>query len=143
MIPAAVLLSVCINVAGCGWPSSSSVTCNGNISCAFIYNDPIFASTADNITVFIILASTDTGAFNIFDLPSLLPKYANPPARDLASLVLKRGLGDAEIEETKIETHKPSGPVRKDEVGITKLDIARHTVNGGIYVGSVFCPPIC
>ena len=89
MIPAAVLLSVCIGVAGCGCPSSSRVTLNGNMSCAFINNDPISASAADDITDFIILASTYIGAFKIFDLPSLLPKYVNPPARDLASLATR------------------------------------------------------
>ena len=56
--------------------------------------------------------------------------------------VLKRESCDPVTEETKIETNKPNGPGRTDEVGNKKSNIARHTVNGGIYVGSIFCPPI-
>jgi hypothetical protein len=57
MIPSAVLLSVCIGVAGCGWFNSSNVIRIGTASFAFIYNPPHSASAADCITDLIIFAN--------------------------------------------------------------------------------------
>ena len=61
MIPLAVLLSVCIGVVDCRCPNSSQVTHNGRSCLAFIYNAPISASTADDITPFTNFAIIDIG----------------------------------------------------------------------------------
>ena len=88
-MPHAVVLSVCIGVAGCGCPNSSHVTRNGANSCAFMYSAPISASAADDITDFITFAMTAIGPLIISLLVGLFPKYVYPPAHDLALLATR------------------------------------------------------
>ena len=52
--PKAVVLSVCKEVLGCGWPISSSSKCMGTASLAFMYRAPSSASAAEDITALII-----------------------------------------------------------------------------------------
>ena len=56
MTPCAVLLSVNIGVAGCGWPSSSSVVLSGNACLAFMKRAAILALAADEHTFLIVFA---------------------------------------------------------------------------------------
>ena len=49
-IPAAVMLSQCMGVAGCGWPISCKVSRIILPSLQFINNDPKSASAADATT---------------------------------------------------------------------------------------------
>ena len=86
IMPFAVLLSVCIGVAGCGCPNSSQVTRNGS-NCLLFNNAPISASAADYITPFIIFAIIDIGPFIICLLFISFPKYVYPAALDLAPMV--------------------------------------------------------
>ena len=59
MMPLSVLLSVYIGVVGYGCPNSSFVTRSGSNCLTFIYNAPISASAADDITPLIIFAIID------------------------------------------------------------------------------------
>ena len=65
MMPLAVLLSIYIGAAGCGCPKSLHVTLSGSNFLAFMYNAPISASVAEDITLFIIFAIIDIGPFII------------------------------------------------------------------------------
>ena len=88
-MPLAVLLSVCIGVAGCGCHNSSHVTRSGSNCRAFIYKALISASAADDITPLIIFAIIDMGPLIICLLLILFPKYVYPAARDHAPVATK------------------------------------------------------
>jgi hypothetical protein len=61
--PSAVVLSTCIGVGGCGWPSSVRVLMMGTASCPFKYPAPISASAAEPTTTSMILHMVCTGPF--------------------------------------------------------------------------------
>lgn len=58
--PRAVVLSVWIGVGGCWWPISMRVVLAGMACLELRNNAPIYASAADNITLFRILAMFST-----------------------------------------------------------------------------------
>ena len=72
IIPFAVLLSVLIFVAGCGWPIAINTYCNGTANLAFMKRADIFASAADDITNFITFASISMDP--LISFPFLLPR---------------------------------------------------------------------
>ena len=89
MMSLAVLLSVCIGVAGCGCPSSFQVTLSGSNCLVFIYNAPISTSAAEDIIPSINFAVIDIGLIIICLLFISFPKYVYPAALDLAPVATK------------------------------------------------------
>ena len=57
MMPSVVELLVCMGVGGCLWPNSSRIFRSSTALRALIYNAPILASAADDVTAFMILAT--------------------------------------------------------------------------------------
>eukprot|EP00956_Cyclotella_meneghiniana_P040232 scaffold190159_cov36-Cyclotella_meneghiniana.AAC.1 len=57
MMPSAVEVSVWIGVGGCLWPISSRIFLSSTPLRAFVYNAPISASAADDMTALMIDAS--------------------------------------------------------------------------------------
>ena len=89
MISLDVLLFVCIGVAGCGYLNSSHITRSGSNCLPFIYNAPISALAAEDITLFIIFAIIDISPFIICVLFVSFPKYVCPATLDLVPVTTK------------------------------------------------------
>ena len=86
-MPAAVVLSQCMGVGGCGWPSSSSVSLIIFASFAFKNIAPNSASAADAATNLRIVQSVRIGPFRRMGRLSSgsQPRKKWPAARLLAS----------------------------------------------------------
>ena len=89
MMKFAVLLSVGIGMASCGYLNSSQVTHSGNSCLVFIYNAPISTSAADEITPFIIFDIIDIGPLIICVFFWSFPKYVYLAALDLTPVATK------------------------------------------------------
>ena len=72
IISSAVLLTVCIDVAGCGCPNYSNVVRIGTASFAFMYRALDSASAADCITALITFAKMQIAPLN--SNPSISPR---------------------------------------------------------------------
>ena len=71
-MPAAVELSDCTGVGGCGWPMSSEVCLRGTASLQFTNTLPNSASEAEDTTCFsvphMVCVAPFNSSFSLFDL---------------------------------------------------------------------------
>jgi hypothetical protein len=82
-IPTVVVLSMCIGVGGCVWPSSARMSHKTLASCAFKKSAPSSTSAAEAVTSLRMVHVIRMAPFSLIRSPSwgILPRKKWPPAQ--------------------------------------------------------------